>query len=133
MKIDKSIMLGTQSKTVTTAMDAMQCGHALDQILSEITLASPSMGPVKLMVVDLSDGTYRINLNIDDIQKLGALLPTKPGQYFLVAFPLVLPMRWKNRPPIFSTATKTIASLVNQHLLAQPSPPLHSLGKRGST
>ena len=117
MKIDKSIMLGTQSKTVTTAMDAMQCGHALDQILSEITLASPSMGPVKLMVVDLSDGFYRINFNIDDIPKPGVVIPTRPGQESLIAFPLVLPMGEKQ-----STNTNLLHGYRNHCQSSQPAP-----------
>ena len=51
------------------------------------------------MKVDLSDGFYRVNLNIDDIPKLGVAFPTEPGQEPLIALPLVLPMGWKNSPP----------------------------------
>ena len=104
----------------------MQFGLALDRILREILLANPEFGPVNLMKVDLSDGFYRIGLNIGDIPKLGVVFPTEPGEEPLVAFPLVLPMGWRNSPPIFSTATETIADLTNQRLLdptpAQPHP-----------
>ena len=47
------------------ALEAMQFGHALDRILREIIIADPSLGPVQLLKVDLSDGFYRVNLNID--------------------------------------------------------------------
>ena len=112
------------------ALEAMQFGHALDRILREIILADPSLGPVQLMKVDLSDGFYRINLNIDDIPKLGVVFPTKPGEEPLVAFPLVLPMGWKNSPPIFSTATETIADLANQRLQSSDEPAPHPLDDR---
>ncbi len=107
------------------AMDAMQFGHALDRILREILLANPAFGLVYLIKLDISNGFYRIALNVDGIPKLGVAFPTAPGKEPLVAFPLVLPMGWKNSPPIFSTATETIANLVNTRLrhLAVPLPP----------
>ena len=61
------------------ALEAMQLGHGLYPILREVIIADPSLGPVKLLKVDLSDGFYRVNLNIDDIPKLGVVFPTKPG------------------------------------------------------
>ena len=112
------------------ALDAMQFGHALDRILREIILADPSLGPVQLMKVDLSDGFYRVNLNIDDIPKLGVAFPTEPGQEPLIALPLVLPMGWKNSPPIFSTATETIADLANQRIQAGVTPAPHLMDEK---
>jgi hypothetical protein len=112
------------------ALDAMQFGHALDRILREIILADPSLGPVQLMKVDLSDGFYRVNLNIDDIPKLGVAFPTEPGQEPLIALPLVLPMGWKNSPPIFSTATETIADLANQRIQAGVTPAPHPMDEK---
>jgi hypothetical protein len=49
---------------------------------------------------------------------------TTPGADPLIAFPLVLPMGWTNSPPIFSTATETIADLANMHLrrISRPLP-----------
>ena len=112
------------------ALESMQFGMALDRILREILLANPEFGPVNLMKVDLSDGFYRIGLNVGDIPKLGVIFPTEPGEDPLVAFPLVLPMGWRNSPPIFSTATETGADLTNQRLL-DPTPPLpHPLADR---
>ena len=105
----------------------MQFGHALDRLLREIFLADSAHGPVQMMKVDLSDGFYRVNLNIDDIPKLGVAFPTKPGEEQLVAFPLVLPMGWKNSPPIFSTVTETIADVANQQLASQTTPGPHPL------
>ena len=82
------------------AMEAMQFGHALDRILREVLLADPTHGPVHLIKVDLSDGFYRVDVNIDDIQKLGVVFPTTPGTTPLVAFPLVLLRRPLRTSPI---------------------------------
>ena len=109
------------------AMEAMQFGHALDRILREILLSNPRHGPVHLIKVDISDGFYRVDLNIDDIPKLGLIFPTSDGEEPLIAFPLVLPMGWKNSPPIFSTATETIADLANQRILSNVAPLSHPL------
>ena len=98
------------------AMEAMQFGHALDWILREILLANPAHGPVQLNKTDLSDGFYRVDLNSDDVPKLGVVFPTKPGTEPMVALPLVMPMGWKNSPPAFSTETETTADLANQRL-----------------
>ena len=106
----------------------MQFGHALDRILREILLADPTHGPVYLIKIDISDGFYRIALNIDDIPKLGVVFPTLPGEEPLVAFPLVLPMGWSNSPPIFSTATETIADLANERLTSNVDMPPHHHG-----
>ena len=108
---------GINSDTLLlAAKESMQFGHALDRILREILLADPAHGPPHLIKIDISDGFYRIALNIDDIPKLGVIFPTLPGEEQLVAFPLVLPMGWSNSPPIFSTATETIADLANRRL-----------------
>ena len=109
------------------AKESMQFGHALDRILREILLADPAHGPVYLIKIDISDGFYRIALNIDDIPKLGVVFPTLPGEEPLVAFPLVLPMGWSNSPPIFSTATETIADLANERLTSNVDMPPHHL------
>ena len=109
------------------AMEAMQFGHALERILREILLADPSFGPVHLIKLDISDGFYRIAVNIDDIPKLGVVYPTPPGAEPLIAFPLVLPMGWTNSPPIFSTATETVADLANMRLRHLLTPLPHHL------
>ena len=109
------------------AMESMQFGHALDRILREILLADPKLGPVYLIKLDISDGFYRIALNIDDIPKLGVAFPTLPGSEPLIAFPLVLPMGWTNSPPIFSTATETIADLANARFSLPEYPRPHHL------
>ena len=114
--------------TLPLVLDSMQFGHALDRILREILLSNPQHDPVQLMKVDLSDGFYRLCLNIEDIPKLDVTFPSATTDN-LVAFPLVLPMGWKNSPPAFCTATETIADLANTSLQASiPSPP-HPLAK----
>ena len=109
------------------AKESMQFGHALDRILREILLADPIHGPVYLIKIDISDGFYRIAINIDDIPKLGVVFPTLQGKEPLVAFPLVLPMGWSNSPPIFSTATETIADIANERLRSNIEMPAHHL------
>ena len=71
---------------------------------------------------DISGGFYHIDLNVEDIPKLGVVFPTEPGDEPLAVFPLVLSLDWKNSPPIFTTDTETITDLVNQriHPLLQP-------------
>ena len=111
------------------ALDSMQFGHALDRILRHILLSDPDLGPVHLMKVDLSDGFYRVDLSIDDAPKLGVVFPTRPEEEPLVAIPLVLPMGWKNSPPIFSTVTETIADVANSVIEQSSTPvPSHPLG-----
>jgi hypothetical protein len=106
----------------------MQFGHAFERILREILLANPKYGPVHMMKVDLSDGFYRVGLCVEDIPKLGVVFPTLPGEPSLVALPLVLPMGWKNSPPIFSTVTETIADIANTRLQDNSyQPPPHEL------
>ena len=97
-------------------LEAMQFGHALDRILRHILLANPALGPVHLLKLDISDGFYRVGLRPEDIPKLGVVFPTKPGEDPLVALPLVLPMGWKNSPPIFCAATETAADIANDRL-----------------
>ena len=107
-------------------INAMQFGHALDRILREILIANPNFGDVKLIKLDISDGFYRVGLKVDDIPKLGVAFPSRPHQEKLVALPLVLPMGWKNSPPIFSAATETSADLANRNLAKNiPAKPHH--------
>ena len=86
----------------------MKFGHAHDQILHELILVNPSLGPVQLLKLDISDGFYYVNLNINNAPKLGIAFPTKPGESQLVAFPLVLPMGWKNSSPIFQRQSRPL-------------------------
>ena len=112
------------------AKESMQFGHALDRLLREILLADPKLGETYLIKVDISDGFYRINLNIEDIPKLGVVFPTEPGCPPLVALPLVLPMGWKNSPPIFTTGTETVADVANANIRDPTyTPPPHHLDK----
>ena len=55
----------------------MQFRHALDRILCKILLSRTTLGPVQMLKVDISDGFYRINLNIDNIPKLGFAFPAE--------------------------------------------------------
>jgi hypothetical protein len=108
-------------------MEAMQLGWSLERILWKILFANPAHGPMQMIKMDISDGFYRIGLNIDDIPKMGVVFPTLPGDEPLIAFPLVLPMGWTNSPPIFLTATETIADTTNAQLSLGWLPPSHPL------
>ena len=66
--------------------------------------------------MDLSNGFYRVDLNTDDVLKLGVVLPTNPGINPMSALNLVFPMGRKNSLPTFSTATETISDLANLRL-----------------
>lgn len=108
--------------------EAMQFGHALDRFLRELLLADPKLGPIYLAKLDIADGFYRIDIYPDDIPKLALIFPTRPGNEPLVALPLVLPMGWKNSPPIFCAATETAADLANAALARRDVvPPPHPL------
>ncbi len=69
----------------------MQFGWSLECILREILFANLAHGPVQMIKLDISDGFYRIGLNINDIPKLGVVFPTLPGDEPLIRFLLVLP------------------------------------------
>ena len=112
--------------------EAMQFGHALDRILREILLADPKLGPIQMLKLDISDGFYRIDIAPDDIPRLGVVFPVKPGSEPLVALPLVLPMGWKNSPPIFSAATETAADIANCDIRSPAPVPTHPLGTLAS-
>lgn len=119
-------------ETLPLVLDSMQFGRALERLLREILLSNPQHGPVQIMKVDLSDGFYRLCLNIDDIPKLGVTFPSATMEN-LVAFPLVLPMGWKNSPPAFCTATETIADLANTSLQTQLPSQTHPLSKHAES
>jgi hypothetical protein len=63
--------------------------------------ADPRHGPVYLCKVDISDGFYRVELRPADIPKMCVIIPSTIDGEPLIAFPLVLPMGWKNSPPYF--------------------------------
>jgi hypothetical protein len=69
-----------------------------------------------MLKLDISDGFYCIVLAPNDIPKLGVVFPNHPNQEKLVALPLVLPMGWKNSPPVFSAATETATDMANTNL-----------------
>ena len=119
---------GVNEDTVPLApTESMQYGNALHRILREILLANPANGVVYMLKLDISDGFYRINLAPADIPRLGVVFPAVPNQPPLVALPLVLPMGWKNSPPVFCAATETAADVANNLIASQAVLPLHRL------
>lgn len=114
---------GVNDETATSApMEAMQFGKALQRILHKIHSANSRLGPVYLSKIDLADGFYRIGVRPSDIPSLAVLFPSRIGERQLVAFPLTLPMGWKESPPYFSAATETITDVANAHIHWRPPP-----------
>lgn len=66
--------------------------------------------------MDLSDSFYHLDINVDDIPKLGVVFPTTPNDEQLITFLLVLPVGWT-----------TIADIANQCLISLALPPSHHL------
>jgi hypothetical protein len=64
------------------------------------------------------DGFYRVWVRANDVPNLGMLFPSMDGEEYLIGFPLALPMGWTESPKIFTTATETVADLVNNSLTA---------------
>ena len=58
-------------------------------------MVNHAYGPVLVSKYGISDGIYHVNLNVEDIPKLGVDFSTTPDAEPLVAFPLVLKMGWK--------------------------------------
>ena len=80
--------------------------------------AGKRYGPVHLAKIDIADGFYRVWLRLEDIPKLGVVLPTSPGQPALIAFPLTLPMGWVESRSYFTVLTETACDLANNRLRA---------------
>jgi len=88
--------------------------------------ANPCNGLVYLLKIDLAKRFYRISLCHLNIPKLGIAFSNLPHEPKLMAFPLTLPMGWKNSPPIFCMATETIAYIANYHIWHnKPTTPHH--------
>jgi hypothetical protein len=132
--VDYSFSGVNQDTCPVAPQEAMQFGTALQRIIEDTVNADPRWGPVYLCKVDISDGFYRIGVRIEDIPKLGVILPTSSSdETQLVAFPLVLPMGWKSSPPFFCAVTETIADVTNARNLRHEQPPLHPLEQLANT
>jgi len=115
---------GLNAETIRQAPpESMQFGRALERILFRVRHADPKHGPVYLCKLDISDGFYRIPLNVRDAPLLAVILPQEPGEPPLVAIPLSLPMGWVESPPYFCAATETVADLANERLNRNYAPP----------
>jgi hypothetical protein len=111
---DYSFFMVNEDTVDLALAESMQFGRTLWRILNAIARANPTLGPVYLSKVDIADGFYRIRVRSADVAKLGVLLPTRSGEEPLVAFHLALPMVWSQSPPLFTSATESIADLANQ-------------------
>jgi hypothetical protein len=125
--IDYTFYRINEDTVVMAPPEAMQFGKALWRIIAGIVHANPRLGPVYLSKVDIADGFYRIWVKAADIPKLGVLLPTEQGQERLIGFPVVLPMGWKEPPPVFTSATETVTDLANDQIQQGIKQPPHRL------
>jgi hypothetical protein len=82
-------------------------------VLRRIQCANPQLGPVFLSKIDIAVGFYQVWLKAANIPKLAVLFPSRPDEETLIGLPLTLPMGWKELPPLFYAATKTVADLAN--------------------
>ena len=124
---------GINDETISLApRESMQFGRALERILYRIRHADPAYGPVYLSKYDISDGFYRIPLDLVYALSLAVVLPTEPGEPSLVAIPLSLPMGWVESPPYFCAASETVADVANQRMTRSYAPP-HRLESIAST
>jgi hypothetical protein len=115
---------GVNADTVRQAPpEAMQFGRTLERLLATIRHADPAYGPVQIIKVDIADGFYRVGLVPDSAPGLGVILPRSPGEPYLVAIPLVLPMGWVESPPQFCAVTETAADLANRRVRHPWAPP----------
>jgi hypothetical protein len=125
--IDYTFYRVNEDTVVMAPPEAMQFGKALWRILAGIVHANPRLGPVYLSKVDIADGFYRIWLRAADIPKLGVLLSAEHRQAKLIGFPVVLPMGWKESPPVLTSATETVTDLANDHIQLGTKQPPHRL------
>ena len=111
-----------------TPQESMQWGRALQRLLWFIYYADRRHGPVLLAKTDLSDGFYQLHLTPSGALQLAMPFPSTHDEPPLVAIPTRLPMGWTESPPVFSTATETIADIANAHLEeSMIMPPPHPL------
>ena len=71
---------------------------------------------------DISDGFYRMFLDLGDALKLSILMPCYEGELQLIAVPLSTMKGWVLCPPTFCTASKTVADLANASLFKHTVP-----------
>jgi hypothetical protein len=71
----------------------------------------------------------RVEVRPKDIPKLGVIIPSTIDGEPLIAFPLVLPMGWKNSPPYFCAFTETVADVTNERIRCHQQPPRHRMDR----
>ena len=105
----------------------MQYGRALECLIREVLISDLELGPVHVLKAYASDGFYCIVLRPTDSPKLGIGFPSEGEDKELLAIMLTLPKGWKKSPPIFCTATETVADLANAALRCNTPTLPHSL------
>ena len=111
---------GVNDDTVGLAPhEAMQFGHTLERLLTQVVHANPKFGPVHFFKLDIADGFYRVWLRAEDVPILAVSISALPGEPPLLALPLALPMGWTQSPPAFCAVTETIADHANALLHKQ--------------
>ena len=113
--------------------NSMQFGRTIARLQQQVAWSNPRFGPTRAYKVDIGDGFYRVQLCTSGVLKLGVLLPPLLGEEPLVAFPLVLPMGWKESPPLFCHFTETACDLTNRDFEMRRRYPKHPLEDLAAT
>jgi hypothetical protein len=120
---------GVNENTISLApAHSMQFGRAAQRLVTKSLLANPEHGPVRGILADMSDAFYRAQLCPDGVAKLGVIVPAvSDDEPPLIAFPLTLPMGWKESPPWWCAISETIADLAQKRANENWNPPAHHL------
>jgi hypothetical protein len=77
--------------------------------------ADPAFWSINLVKIDLTNGFYRVWVDLCDIPKLGVAFPSLMAKSRWLP-PLALPMSWVSFPPYFCSATETVAGIADRVL-----------------
>jgi hypothetical protein len=124
---DYSFFLVNDDTIALCPAESMQFVCALLRILQNISRSNPRLGPVFLSKIDISDRFYRIAIRSEDIPKLAIMFPKEAGEEQLIGLPSILPMGWRKSPPLFTSATETVADLANSKLRSRQASLPHRL------
>jgi len=67
--------------------------------MQQIVYAPADYSAPLVMKIDLANGYYRVPISTSGIPHLVVVLPIQVNDDPLIAFPLLLPMSWKDFPP----------------------------------
>ena len=106
----------------------MRFGGTLARIVRRALTMDPTLGPVYLRKVDLSNAYMHLWVIMEYTSSASLLLPNlNPANKQLVGFHLSLPMGFMDSAPYFFMVTETVTDLDNQAIPVQHTIPPHLL------